>query len=62
MHLVSSRDTTHIELGSCCAILKFDWLLGTLFMILFRITKPLQTRAIITLRFYRRTYDVPNEY
>lgn len=51
-----------MELGSCCAILKFDWLLGTLFMILFRITKPLQKRAIITLRFYRRTYDVPTEY
>lgn len=58
MHLVSSRDTTHMELGSCCAILKFDWLLGTLFMILLRITKPLQKHVIITLRLYCE----PTEY
>ncbi len=52
MRLVSSRDTTHMKLGSCCAILKFDWVQGTLFMALFRISKPLQKHLIITLKCY----------
>lgn len=33
---VSSWDTTRGKLGSCCAILKFDWIQGTLFMPLFQ--------------------------
>lgn len=39
-----------MKLGSCCAILKFDWVHGTLFMALFRISEPLQKDLIIILQ------------
>lgn len=39
-----------MKLESCCVILKFDWVQETLFMALFRLSKPLQKHLIITLK------------
>lgn len=43
-----------MELGACCAILKCDWVHGTLFMALFRMSKPPRKHFVITLVCYHK--------